>query len=319
MGKSTKWLILAISLILIGGIIFCGMMTILKWDFSKLSTTKYETNNYEIEEDFSSILVDSSVADIKFVATDNAKCQVECFEQKNLSHSVKVTDDKLEIKVNDTRKWYEHIGFYFKNPKITVYLPKAQYSSLNIKQSTGDVEISKDFSFSSIDISVSTGDVKCYSSATETIKIKTSTGDILVENLNAFSLDLSVTTGKVTVSSVEVNGEVKVKVSTGKANLSSVNCNSVVSSGNTGDITLNSVIAKDGFSIERTTGDVKFIGCDASQIFVKTDTGDVLGTLKSSKIFIAKTSTGKIDVPETQSGGVCEITTTTGDVKIEIG
>ena len=51
MSKITKiWLVIATSLMLIGCIIFVGVMSILKWDFTKLSTGKYEINNYEITE-----------------------------------------------------------------------------------------------------------------------------------------------------------------------------------------------------------------------------------------------------------------------------
>ena len=70
--------------------------------------------------------------------------------------------------------------------------------------------------------------------------------------------------------------------------------------------------------IERTTGDIKFNGCDASELVIVTDTGNVKGTLLSDKVFIAKTDTGSIKVPETVSGGKCKITTDTGDIKIEI-
>ena len=46
MSKITKiWLIIAASFVLIGCIIFGGVMTMLKWDFTKLSTDKYETND----------------------------------------------------------------------------------------------------------------------------------------------------------------------------------------------------------------------------------------------------------------------------------
>ena len=58
--------------------------------------------------------------------------------------------------------------------------------------------------------------------------------------------------------------------------------------------------------------------CDASEIFVKTDTGDVRGTLLSEKVFIIKTSAGDVSVPETVTGGKCEISTDTGDIKIGI-
>ena len=319
MKKGTKlWLFVATSLILIGLIIFVGIMTILKWDFTKLSTSKYETNYYEFNENYSNISIVTDTADIVFAVSEDLKSSVECYEQKNVKHSVTVKDDSLVIKVVDTRKWYEHIGIHFGTPKITVYLPKNEYTSVVIKESTGDIQIPKDFKFESVDISTSTGDVKCYASASGSIKIKASTGDIRVENISAGSLELSVSTGDVTASSISCQGDVKVNVSTGDTKLTDIACKNVISSGSTGDISLKNVIAIEKFSIKRSTGDVKFNGCDAAEIFVKTDTGDVIGTLLSGKEFIVKTDTGDKQIPQSETGGKCEITTDTGDIKIGI-
>jgi len=81
---------------------------------------------------------------------------------------------------------------------------------------------------------------------------------------------------------------------------------------------LKNVIAAERFSIDRSTGDVNFDGCDAAEIYVNTDTGDVEGSLLSEKVFIANTDTGKKKVPNTVSGGRCEIRTDTGDIEITI-
>ena len=78
------------------------------------------------------------------------------------------------------------------------------------------------------------------------------------------------------------------------------------------------VIALESFSVKRSTGDVKFNSCDAAEIYVKTDTGDVNGTLLSDKVFITETGTGSINVPNSIVGGRCEITTDTGDIKIDV-
>jgi len=63
---------------------------------------------------------------------------------------------------------------------------------------------------------------------------------------------------------------------------------------------------------------VRLNTCDAESILIKTSTSDVTGTLRSEKVFLVKTSTGKVDVPESGSGGKCEITTSTGDIRIEL-
>ncbi len=319
MSKVTKiWLIIATSLVLIGCILFGGLMTMLKWDFTKLSTVKYETHNYEIAENFNAISIITDTADVVFVPSENQKTSVVCHELKNAKHSVAVQNGKLVIEIVATRKWYAYIGINFGTPKITVYIPQGEYGALFLKSGTGNVEIPKEFHFENIDISESTGNVTNYASASENIIIKTSTGDIRVENISAGALDLSVSTGGITVCNVTTKGDVNIKISTGKTNLTNIECKNVVSSGNTGAISLKNVIAAEKFSIERSTGDVKLDVCDAAEISVETDTGDVRGSLLTDKIFIVQTDTGNVDVPKTVTGGKCEITTSTGNISISI-
>ena len=316
--KNKLWIIIAASFLAVGLILFAGAMIALDFDFTRLSTVKYETNTLKISEDFSKISIDADTADIEFVPSDNKQCEIVCFEEEKVKHSAAVEDGTLTIAAVDTRKWYDHIGISFVEPKVTVYLPKAEYDELIIKGKTGDIEIPNDFTFDTVDISSKTGNVECHASASELMKIKLSTGDVNVENISAGALDLSVTTGNVTVSSVYCEGDIKVAVSTGRTNLTDVSCRSVISSGSTGNVSLKNVVAAESFSIERSTGNVSFEDSDAAEIYVKTSTGNVKGTLLSEKIFITETSTGRVDVPKTAAGGKCEITTSTGNIQIGI-
>ncbi len=319
MKTSTKiWLIIAASLIILGLIIFMGVMSMGNWDFSKLGTVKFETNTYELSEEFSGISIKTDTADINFLPSDDGICRVICYEQNKVKHAARVSDGQLSINVVDERAWYEYIGITFGTPKMTVYLPRAEYGELVIKNSTGDVELPADFAFETVDISVSTGDIKCFASASGAVRIRTTTGDILAENISAESLDLSVSTGRVDLVSADVHGSLGIKVSTGRAVLTDVSCGSLVSNGTTGDISMQNVIAAENISVTRSTGDVKFEKCDAAELIIKTDTGDVTGSLLSGKVFIAKSDTGRISVPRTVSGGICEITTDTGNINIEI-
>ena len=319
MSKATKiWLIVAASLVALGIVLLVGVFTMIKWDFKKLSTNKYETNKYEIEESYNSLSIDTDTANIVFLPSDSSKCIVECHEQKNAKHSVAVKGDTLAIELVDQRRWYEHIGVNFENSSITVYLPQGEYASLDIKNKTGSVEIPDGFRFEKLDISVSTGSVECRADIEGAAKIKSTTGDICVENVSAGSLTISVSTGKVTVTDVSCDRDVFVRVSTGRAYLTNVKCGSFASVGSTGDILLKKLIAEENISIERSTGDVTFEDSDAAEIFVSTDTGDVEGSLLSDKVFITKTDTGRIKVPNSITGGRCEMTTDTGDIKITV-
>jgi len=319
MKKTTKiWLVIAASLVLLGSIVFVGVMSMLKWDFTKLSTGKYETNHYEINEDYKNISIVTDTADIVIIPSENLKTSVICHEPENMKHAVMLKDDTLVIEVIDTRKWYEYIGINFGGANITVYIPQEEYGWLSVRSDTGDVEISKDFTFESIDIQGSTGNVAKYASALKNVTIKLTTGNIGAESITVDELDLSVSTGGIRISNVTCQSDVKINVSTGKASLTNIACKNVISRGNTGDIFLKTVIAAEGFLIKRSTGDVKFDECDAAEIFVETDTGEVVGSLNTDKVFIAETSTGRIDVPNTTTGGRCEIITSTGNIKIDV-
>lgn len=318
MSTATKiWIITAASLLLLGCIIFVGVMSMIKWDFAKLSTSKYETNRYDIAEDFKGISIGTNTADVKLEASEDGTCFALCHERTNEKHAVKVENGTLIIELTDTRKWYEYIGFDFDKPEITLYLPRGEYGTLSVKADTGDIYIPKDFSFEGAEIKASTGDVTCNASIFGALKIKTSTGDIFTEELSAGSLDLAVTTGRITASDITC-GDLSLKVSTGNTQLSDVICKSITSSGNTGNITIKNLLAAEKLSIKRSTGNVSFDGMDAAELFIETDTGDVVGSLLSDKVFIANTDTGTTEVPSSLAGGRCEITTNTGDIKITV-
>ncbi len=280
--RTKIWLMIAASLVLLGCILFAGVMTTLRWDFMDLATVEYKTNIHEISEAFDGISIHADTADIAFALSEDGKCRVECHEEERITHSVAVQDGTLAIELMDERNEYDFIGYIglnFDTCKITVYLPKTEYASLFIQESTGDIELPKDFQFEDVEIAVSTGDVDFSASASGTIEIATSTGAV---------------------------------------KLTDMVCKNVISKGSTGDVILKNVIATEKISLERSTGDVKFDGCDAAEIFVKTDTGDVKGSLLTDKVFIAQSETGKVDVPQRAAGGKCEMITDTGDIKITI-
>ena len=313
-------LIVAASLILAGVLLFTCAIATSGFNFiSGFNMKEYKTTSHEITEEFDSISIDARTADINVLPATDGKVTVICFEQENLAHDVSVEDGTLKVKLVDERHWFEHISFFdLHSPTISVYLPEAEYAALAINSDTSDVDVSREFNFASVDIKVTTGDVKCYASASNALKIKASTGHVTVRDLTAGSVDITTTTGDIRAENVTCEGDFRVGVSTGKAKLSGVTCQSLISTGDTGDITLIDVIATERFDIERTTGDVDMQACDAAELRILTDTGDVEGSLLTDKVFVVRTDTGDIDVPRTTSGGICEITTDTGDVEIYI-
>jgi DUF4097 and DUF4098 domain-containing protein YvlB len=319
MRTATKvWLIVAGALIALGIIVFGTAFMAIGGDMAGFSTNKYETNENQISDEFKHIFIKSNTANIKIVASEDESCSVVCYEQINLKHSVSVKDGALEIKVVDERKWYEHIGINFSAPTVTVYIPKGEYGDLDISVSTGDVDIPEGFGFENIDVAASTGRVMCGAVANQDVNITTTTGDIFGNGVSAASMKLSVSTGRIDLNGIKCEGDLSVTVSTGSARVSGVKCRNFRSDGDTGRLYLGYLEAEEKITVKRSTGDVSFDNCDAAELFIETSTGDVEGTLRSDKVFIVRTDTGDVEVPKTTSGGRCEITTDTGDIKIRI-
>ena len=314
-----KLLLIALALVIVGAIICAASAAAMGFDFQKLDTGRYETNTYTVKDAaFRSIAIDASVEKIAFRPSGDQSCSVVCFEEEHMKHTVDVTDGTLTIKALDSRKLRDRFLFGFKTPEITVYLPERAYAGLSVMTDTGDVEIPADFSFDSIAVRGDTADVRCFADAKDGLGIALTTGDITLASIEAGAIDLRVTTGKISAQDVKCEGELAVRVDTGKTNLRDVTCGRLVSEGTTGDIALNNVVAADTLNIARDTGDVEFAACDAESLTVKTSTGDVTGSLLTEKVFLTESHTGRVEVPKSITGGRCEISTDTGNIKIEI-
>ncbi|MGN0557769.1 MAG: DUF4097 family beta strand repeat-containing protein [Acutalibacteraceae bacterium] len=295
---SKKWLGAAVILIIAGAVVLVGALAVIRFDFTKLSTQKLETNTYEFNEDFDNISVNAETAAATFVPSDNDVCKVECVEEESLKHSAKIQDGTLTISAVNNRKWCDYICMNFWSPKVTVYAPREAYTSLSVATVTGNIEIPDKFSFETVNAAGTTSDIACRAQVSKSVEVNTTTGSITLGSAQTETVKLSATTEKVIVNDVA--------------------CNKLTAKSSTGHIQLKNVIAEGSINVQNTTGGVEFEGCDAADILVHTSTGDVKGTLLSEKIFITDTSTGRVSVPETTGGGKCEITTSTGNIDIGI-
>ena len=313
-----KLIISSLIFIILGAIIFVGGLAMLKWDFKSLSILKYDTHAYEPQGDFTEIFVDTSTAHINFVVSDNGKAIVVSYEKEKANHLVNVENGVLTIKMNDTRKWYHRIEIDFDTAEITVALPKDEYESLKINAGPGKAKIANALTFNSADINLSTGDIYYSCESSGDVKLSATTGDISVKGSAYNSLCMDVTTGDIEIYGINCTEDITLDFSTGEIEMKNVTCKRFFAKGTTGDIEMENVIGSDLFSLETNTGDIELIGCDAAELNLKATTGDIYGSLLSEKIFITDTSTGKVDTPRGTSGGICQITTTTGNIKMTV-
>lgn len=287
-----------------------------------------------ISQSFEGIEIVSDTADLTFVPSN--ECKIEYTTHKRITYSTEVENGVLKIKLEDSRHWFEKMFSFGDSSKLTVYLPAGEYSSLTIKQATGDINVPADYKFGNVNIKLSTGDTKFSASASEAIEICTSTGDITLENVSCGSLKTKVSSGKTTLTNVAVAGDATVNASTGDMSLNNVTFKNLSTTADTGD--LNAIgLTGEGLSIERNTGEVGLndVNC-GGKVAVQTTTGkidatnvtcgDMTVTVSSGKTAMSNVScisftstgnTGDIDMTSLVASERIDITRTTGDVRFD--
>lgn len=277
-------------------------------------------NSYDIDQEYTSFNAELATADFEIKLASDGKTRVDCDEKEKQHHEIKVTDNTLNIKLIDERRWYEKwFDWDFRSMKITVYVPEKAYDNFNIKSSTGFVKTPKEISFKSMTTKVSTGNVQINSNVEEKLQVNSSTGDVSLDGLTAKNINIETSTGDIAFNKVTVTGDITTKCSTGGVKIidtTFVNLNTKVSTGN---VRLNNSIGEKHIQIKTSTGSVRFEDADAETLDVETDTGSVKGTLLTSKIFDVDSDTGKREYPRgSTTGGLCRIKTDTGDINIQI-
>ena len=317
--NTVVWLVLAGAIVLVVGALFVFALAMANWDISSLGFKKFVTETVEIGEKAERVEVLSETADVTLVPSKDGHCRVTFCVREDYTRSAAVKSGTLQIENRKEKDGFSLSDiFSFGSSEITVELPAGEYESLSVTGATGDVVIPGDYRFNEMQIAVSTGKVECSASVTGTAEITGSTGRITAENMKAGEIRFTLSTGRILLQSVDCTGNVQLKSTTGAMELTDVRCRDFSSDASTGRLTMKNVLAEGQMTIERSTGDVSFDACDAAELFVKTSTGDVTGTLRSEKVFATGSTTGRIEVPETVTGGKCKITTTTGDIRIGI-
>ncbi|MBQ6730493.1 MAG: DUF4097 family beta strand repeat protein [Bacilli bacterium] len=305
-------IIIGSALLLAGGALF-GVAV---YKSSKNSTL--ETKEYK-EEDlgaFNKIDVDLTIADLYFKKGDAVKVVVD--ETKYDVHDVNVSDNTLVIKGKNTRKWYEHIfnWNWFDRVQVTVYMPEGDYDSLKVKSSTGNIVVPEDFTFTSFDAKASTGNITSRAKVTNNVDIKVSTGNVSLESVAAKNITVESSTGNIVLKNNTVSEKISIDSDTGNIRLDNVTCADYYSHADTGNVNFVNTTVTNKIEIKNGTGYVKMTSSDAEALEIKTSTGNVNLELLTPKIVYADTKTGSKNVPTSTVGGLCNITTSTGSIKV---
>ena len=262
--------------------------------FSK-GNAKAEVNTYEFEDKIDSVVIETTSFDVRIKKAAGNKTVVILREADLLRHDVECKDGVLRIAKRKTEGAVNAVNIPL---EIEVQLPKDKYPHIDINTGSGDIAVDADFTFDDAVYVASSGDVFSEVDVTGTLRSETGSGDQHISNVYGRSVEASSSSGDVTVSAV-YGTDVSVKTSSGKAEL-------------------RDVVIKGKLNVNTSSGDVILSRCDAAAITVRTTSGDVTGELLSGKEFSASTGSGSVRIPESTSGGICEIKTGSGDIRITV-
>ncbi|MGI6770949.1 MAG: DUF4097 domain-containing protein [Acholeplasmataceae bacterium] len=311
-------LIIATILVILGLGMTITVLAVNNFDYETLNFGgKIETKEALLNEDFNNININVDTMEISFIKTSDATGKIIYDQRVNTNFEISVAAGTLNVRQTNIRKFFFFTGFFFKKTKMDIYLPKDTYNNLILNTATGHINIPKEFTFDKINIDSETGNINLFAKANE-ISIETETGRVHLKDINANNIVIETSTGSHTLENVNVTNLIKLKIETGRVTLNNVKMDNLRVNSSTGRVYLTNVIASGRFDINAGTGSIFLTSSDAAEIYIKTSTGNVTGTLLTSKIFYCKAETGRINVPKTTTGGICDIETETGNIDITI-
>lgn len=287
MKKGTKIaLIVAACFIGLGLILLCVSACMQGFNLSSLSSGTVDTTNTvvktaEITDSFHSIRVDEVECDVQILPAADGKCSVVYTDCDRFAHKIAVTDQTLTITYEETGSWADHIQFNLNTEHyVKVYLPMDTLEKLEITAASGDISVSKSFTFADVAMTTASGDI-------------------------AFSS--------------QVSGALSASAASGDVKLNNVTAGSLTADSGSGDFVLSQVIITGHMSMETGSGDIELDQVDSTTAKLETGSGDIEGTILSPKNFDADTGSGELRLPNYDpSAGLWELDTGSGDIELSI-
>lgn len=354
--KKKTAILVALLLILMGGILTMIGYTMTGNDLTQLNTEKLTQESRTITEPFEHIHIRTGSSDVRILPSSDGSCSVVCDDESETQYHIISVEDGILLIHQVTEPMFFGVMLQY-DPVVTVYLPESQYGSLVVDGAAGSIlDVDTSFTFESAQLTLSSGDIHFRASLTHDLSARTSSGDIrlsgchvggntqvdassggialsglktkvlaangssgdiLLEDIHAQAIQTSAYSGSITLSGCEVEQDVSVQATSGEMELSEVTALSLTGNASSGDFRLYSVFINGQLSLETTSGSIFLDSSDAQSLFLRTSSGEVSGTLLSPKFFITHTSSGMVEVSDPDpDGGRCEVTTSSGDIKI---
>lgn len=287
-----------------------------KFYLNSLDTRNLQARTYTVDEKFSSVKINETSSNIFIQPSKDKTCRVECYEGEKTHYDVRVENGELNITRRDRHNLIE-FGIFAENP-LTVYLPENEYGDIDISTASGDVEFGGAFTADMVNVDTASGDVKAGALTCRKLTVNGASADIDLGNVDCEELSVKTASGEIELDYVTAR-ELSARSTSGDIDMRNVHADSLKTTTASGEMELQNVTAGVKMNLESTSGDIGLERCDAGELKISSTSGSVYGSLLTGKTFIAHSTSGDIDIPRTDDGGRCEVSTTSGDIKLFIG
>ena len=270
-----------------------------------------------IEQNFKNISIDVSSSRLFLKPAKDGICKAVWEKGAKFCALAEVKEDTLYIRTPDKKEENGIENNSFKDAEITLYIPVREYGRFELTAFSEEIYVSGAFTFESLKITNKFSYIICVGFTANTVELNMDSGYIRTIYISSRDINLSAVSGDVVFERSEAK-KITVKTVSGDVSVCNAKLDGLVAETSSGDVKLTEVTAENGLELQTSSGDVIFDRSDAKEITVHTASGEVRGSLLSDKVFVCKSSSGKINVPGTVTGGKCSVETDSGDINLVI-
>lgn len=273
---------------------------------------------YDVNENFHSLSVRESSADVRLLTAEDGRCRVVCGESERCSYRVSVESGTLTVVREDEGSGHIGISFSGESIPLRIYLPEQSYRALSVNCSSGDVETAAGFRFDQAKIGTSSGEITLRDFTTKELGLSSTSGDISLFRCDLGTLTLDCTSGEIQLEKTVCTGDAKLRATSGDSTLEDSTLGSLDLSCTSGEVSLTRIDCKGTAKVETTSGEITLWDAGAGSFELSTTSGDVEGSVRGPVDFIVDTNSGDIHTSGGVRGAVpCRVSTTSGDVDLE--
>ena len=325
MKKPTKIALITASIFILCGLAFCvASLAVSEGDWQVYHTDSgYVRREQAFAADaISAIRLSELSADVRFEKSFDDNLHITYYESEKVFYDIETASDgTLSILHHSNRKWYDFIGFDFRDYTTVICVPDGFSGDISVKLSSGDLRITGFTLDGSLTAESTSGDVQMSDfTCTGDMKIQQTSGDFEGQALSAASLSIKHTSGDIELDRLEtealsltsVSGDIEVEA--GRI------LSDCILHSTSGELSLSDTQIGGRLTCESTSGDIAAERISTEEAFLSSTSGDIHATLLGSFSDYhvdAKTTSGRIRIPENGNGArTIQVKTTSGNISV---